>query len=194
MPNSPDMKLPWFLPLGLLTAVFVTACIASDAEAADAGLSGIEVGELGRVQSETILLNAKAEQTKAKRLIESGTNSDQAVSYPTQIPIGTPAQTSTPTTSDLRHQDLPVVKAITGSTNKLRAALLYRSGIEVEVTAGARDLPGNFRVAQISLESVILEGSGGKRFLLGFSERAPGVSQTSTPTSPAMPGLAPGSY
>lgn len=194
MPNNPDLKLPWSLPLGLLITVFVTACIAGDAMAGP-DLSGISVGELGQVQSETIMFNARAERAKAERSVGSGdSNSDQVVSSPTQIPIGATGLVSTPAPADLRYQELPVIKAITGSTNKLRATLLYRSGIEVEATAGSRDLPGNFRVAQISLEGVILEGSGGKRFLLGFSDRAPGVSQATTPTPPAMPGLAPGSY
>ncbi|OLU25492.1 hypothetical protein BVH03_17720 [Pseudomonas sp. PA15(2017)] len=191
MQNNPELKKPWCPHLALLTALLVASFISTHVEAAQADLSGINVGELGIVQSQTILFNAQAERAKAERAAGSGAASSNPVSsYPAQIPASPPMSADQPP----RQQDLPVIKAITGSSNKLRATLLYSSGIEVEVTAGSRDLPGDFRVAQITLEAVVLERSG-KRFLLGFSERAPSsVSYLPASTPPAIPGLAPAEH
>ncbi len=175
----------------MLTAVLVSACVASDAQATETDLSGIVVGELGKVQSQTILFNAQAAMAEAQRSITGGTtSSNQAVSFPVQT-LNTPAPAISTASSQ---QALPVIKAITGTSDKLRATLLYSSGIEVDATAGSRDLPGGFRVAQITLEGVVLEKNG-ERFLLGFSNRAPGSVGLAPPSvQPAMPGLAPNQY
>lgn len=190
MPNNPDIKLPWWRPLALFTALLMSSYAAADVQVGDANLSGIAVGELGQVQSQTILFNAQAARAEAQRSIRgASSSSSQALNIPEQTQ-GTSA--AMPTTSS--QPDLPVIKAITGTSHKMRATLLFSSGVEVEAVTGARDLPGGFRVAQINLEGVVLERSG-ERFLLGFSDRVPGsVGLAPSPSQPAMPGLAPRQY
>lgn len=178
-----------------------SACfVLSNAWAEDASLSGISVGELGKVQSETILLKAKAERLKAER--ES--NGEDTSSSPQQAPNGfpgsfmqQPAQPATPAPSRASSEpDLPVVRAITGSSRRLQATLLFSSGYELDAIVG-NVLPGGYRVSQITLDSVFLERAG-KRYPLGFSDRAPtpalqSLQQTSAapPSLPALPGLVP---
>ncbi|MHB9801246.1 type IV pilus biogenesis protein PilP [Pseudomonas sp. MT3] len=178
-----------------------TACfVLSNAWAEDASLSGISVGELGKVQSETILLKAKAERLKAER--ES--NGEDTSSSPQQAPNGfpgafiqQPAQSAAPAPSRTSGEpDLPVVRAITGSSRRLQATLLFSSGYELDASVG-KELPGGYRVSQITLDSVFLERAG-KRYPLGFSDRAPtpalqSLQQTSAapPSVPALPGLVP---
>ncbi|MGP0172700.1 type IV pilus biogenesis protein PilP [Pseudomonas sp. NCHU5208] len=188
MPNNPpDLKLPFWLPLVLLVAMFVASCIANDAQADVADLSGIDVGHLGKVQSQTILFNAQAEQAKARRSItENGGSNEQSGGPSTQVPMPSPAPGNS-AQAITQYQDLPVIKAITGSPSKLSATLLYKSGVEFDVAAGSI-LPGNFRVSHISLDGVTVEGNG-KRFLLGFSGISPSTSgSASSPVAPALPG------
>ncbi|WAJ37250.1 type IV pilus biogenesis protein PilP [Pseudomonas sp. GOM7] len=188
MPNNPpDLKLPFWLPLVLLVAMLVASCIANDAQADVVDLSGIDVGNLGKVQSQTILFNAQAERAKARRSIaENGGSSGQSGDSNTQVHIHSPVPGNSAQVTT-QFQDLPVIKAITGSPRKLSATLLYKSGVEFDVVAGS-SLPGNFRVSNISLEGVTVEGNG-KQFLLGFSGISPSTSgSTSSPVAPALPG------
>ena len=84
-------------------------------------------------------------------------------------------------------QELPVVKAIFGSAKRLRATLLYSSGFEVDADASARELPGGFRVANLTVDSVTLEREG-KRYPLGFSNVPPGsASSGNNPISSSIP-------
>ncbi len=191
MPNNPDLKHRCWRHPALFAVLLVSTCAVADAQVSDMDLSGIAVGELGKVQSQTILLNAQAARAEAQRSIRgAGSSSTQAISPPEQArdnPV--PA---VPTTSS--QQDLPVIKAITGTSNKLRATLLFSSGVEVDAVTGERDLPGGFRVSRITLEGVVLERSG-ERFLLGFSDRVPGSVGLAPPSSqPALPGLTPRQY
>jgi type IV pilus biogenesis protein PilP len=189
MPNNPDLKLPFWLPLLLFVAALLASCIASDAQADAEDLSGIDVGYLGKVQSQTILFNAQAEQAKAKRSIaENGGSAGQSESSITQVQPPSSVQ-NTLAQDTAAFGDLPVIKAITGAPTKLRATLLYRSGVELDVTNGSRGLPGGLRIVQISLDGVTVEGSG-KQFLLGFSSAITpsSSSSTSSPAVPALPG------
>ncbi|WP_448124456.1 hypothetical protein [Pseudomonas veronii] len=74
-----------------------------------------------------------------------------------------------------------------GSARRLRATLLYSSGFEVDADASSRELPGGYRVANLTLDSVTLERDG-KRFPLGFSNIPPGsASSSSNPVSSSIP-------
>lgn len=163
-------------------------------------LSGVNVGELAQIQSQTILLNAKAEKAKAERSIKGEDQSTTAQPSTMFFSQGNPTP---PTSVSARIADvqpeLPVVKAIVGSAKRLRAALLYSGGVEVEADASSRELPGGFRVAILTFDNVTLERSG-KRYPLGFSSNAPANSNSnipvpgSTASVPLMPGLTPGQH
>lgn len=161
--------------LGLL------ALASSYATASPPDFSGINVGELGKVQSETILYRAQAERAKAERDIGAAvTTSSTAVG-------GLEGLTSQPTPilREPGEPALPVVRTISGSSKKLQATLLFAGGIELDTTAG-REIPGGYRVVQVSLDGVTVERKG-KRYQLGFSNQAPtGVSAVPT----ALPGQA----
>lgn len=146
------------------------------AQAAEPGLSGIDVGELGRVQSETILFKAQTERNKAARTAAGESEVQQVQAGPTP---------SIPATPGLRLLALPVVKQISGSGQKLRATLLYSGGSEMDAQPGS-ELPEGFRVLQVTLDGVVLVREG-KRFPLIFGNRA----STSQPQM-GLPGLIPG--
>lgn len=172
----------------LIAAAFATNALATPSE-----LSGISIGELGKVQSETILLKARAERAKAEREVngESPASPQAAgtvLSNP--FPAAQPMQYLPSESKTASGADLPVVKAITGSSQKMQAALLYSNGAEVDAVAG-RELPGGYRVVQITLDGVTLE-SKGKRYPLGFSNQAPSAAnQPPALSQPAnvLPGL-----
>lgn len=162
-------------------------------------LSGVNVGELAQIQSQTILLNAKAEKAKAERSIkgedQSATTQPSTVFF-SQGNLTQPAAASAHS-SDTQ-SDLPVVKAVFGSAKRLRATLLYSSGFEVDADASSRELPGGYRVAILSVENVTLERDG-KRYPLGFSSTPPASlsnvnnsAPSITPSAPMPPGLIPG--
>lgn len=186
MRNKPTWQ--FFTALLTLTASMTSAIAHAD----EATLSGINVGELGRVQSDTILLKAKAERAKAQREAEGGSDLDSFL----------PSTGSSPTLqvpnplSEAPRQDsrLPVVRAITGSPQRLRANLLYSGGYEFDVAVGS-ELPDGYRVQQITLEGVVLTRKG-ERFPLGFSKRAPSshsATGAQTATRPFnLPGQLPG--
>lgn len=167
--------------------------------AAEGSPSGINVGELAIVQSQTILYTAQAERAKAERSITGETNQDTPQFSGGTFPLNNlQPTTSAPIRSADPQQDLPVVKAVLGSGKRLRATLLYSSGFEVDADSSSRELPGGYRVATLTVDNVTLE-RGGKRFALGFSSHAP-TSTSSVPPSmpgntqpiPFLPGLIPG--
>ncbi|NWN46590.1 type IV pilus biogenesis protein PilP [Pseudomonas sp. MAFF 301514] len=165
------------------SVLFLTCWLPfTSALAAVPDLSGISVGELGKVQSETILFKAQAERTKAE-LEANGTipNAPQPVG---QFPTTGLTPTITATAPGPRLLALPVVKEISGSGQKLRASLIYGDGSEVDAKPGS-ELPNGFRVQQITLDGVVLSKEG-KRYPLGFGSRVMIQPQQS------LPGLMPG--
>ncbi|WP_374439838.1 type IV pilus biogenesis protein PilP [Pseudomonas panipatensis] len=174
--------------------------VLTNAWADDASLSGISVGELGKVQSETILLKAKAERLKAERESNGEDTSSRTQQAPNGFPgafMQQPTQPAAPSPSRASTEpDLPVVRAITGSSRRLQATLLFSSGYELDASAG-KELPGGYRVSQITLDGVFLEREG-KHYPLGFSDRPPSpalqpLQQNSAvqQSLPALPGLVP---
>ena len=154
----------------------------TSALAAVPDLSGINVGELGKVQSETILLKAQAERTNAQ--LEANGILPNAPQPVAQFPAPGLTPTMTATSPGLRQSALPVVKEISGSGQKLRASLIYADGSEVDAKPG-RELPNGFRVQQITLDGVVLSKEG-KQYPLGFGNRVVSQPQQS------LPGLMPG--
>ena len=155
--------------------------------AAENGVSGVNVGELAVVQSQTILFKAQAERAAAERSINTEDSHSTAQPSTSFLPQGSlPPPMSVIRATDSQ-QELPVVKAIFGSARRLRATLLYSSGFEVDADASARELPGGFRVANLTVDSVTLEREG-KRYPLGFSNVPPGsASSGNNPISSSIP-------
>lgn len=179
-------------PVWLLLVV----AIAPNANASEPALSGISVGELGKVQSETILYKAKAELAKAQRDVPEGisTATTQTVTSGVGNTLPPPMSLQPMDTGNALDQSgLPVIKAVTGSPRKLQATLLYSGGMEIDATTG-RDLPHGFRVTQVTLDGVVLERKG-MHFSLGFSNQVPSVSAPQVPFRPqpasATPGMLP---
>ncbi|MFC6299098.1 type IV pilus biogenesis protein PilP [Pseudomonas sp. CCM 7893] len=158
--------------------------------------TGVNVGELAIVQSQTILFNAKAERAKAERSISG---EDLRVTTQTSPALFGQGSFQPSTSAAVRNADaqseLPVVKAVFGSAKRLRATLLYSGGVEVDADATSRELPGGYRVATLTVDNVTLERSG-KRYPLGFSNIPPVSSEivnpSSTPSAPMLPGMIPG--
>jgi type IV pilus biogenesis protein PilP len=152
---------------------------------------GITVGELSRVQSETILYKAQGERAKALRELNDGGTQAKVVPQPSYLPQPA-AMPSSAVGGGVEHagavDQLPVVKLIYGSGKALRATLLYTGGFEIDASLASTDLPGGYRVASLSLDSVVLS-RGGKRYPLGFSNRAPSYPVASVATSqpPVLP-------
>jgi type IV pilus biogenesis protein PilP len=155
-------------------------------QAAEPGLSGIDVGELGRVQSETILFKAQTERNKAERTASGESDVQQAQQVQQVLPqVGGFPTPSIPTTPGIRQPALPVVKQISGSGQKLRATLLYSGGSEIDAQPGS-ELPEGFRVLQVTLDGVVLVREG-RRFPLVFGNQA-----STTQPQMGLPGLIPG--
>lgn len=175
----------------------VIAAGSSIGWAAEKSVSGVDVGELAIVQSQTILLKAQAERAAAERSINGEDSHSTAQSQSSFVPQGLLPPPISVTRATDTQQELPVVKAIFGSAKRLRATLLYSSGFEVEADASARELPGGYRVANLTVDSVTLELDG-KRYPLGFSSVPPGSApsgnnpvSSSFPSASMQPGLIP---
>ncbi|WP_338544687.1 type IV pilus biogenesis protein PilP [Pseudomonas benzopyrenica] len=151
---------------------------------------GITVGELSRVQSETILYKAQGERAKALRELNDGGTQAKTALQPSFLPQPI-VPSSSAASSTLEHrgtaEQLPVVKLIYGTGKTLRATLLYPGGFEIDASLASTDLPGGYRVANLSLDSVVLS-RGGKRYPLGFSNRAPSYPVATVATG-QLPGL-----
>jgi type IV pilus biogenesis protein PilP len=162
------------------------ALAMANAHAADESLSSINIGELGRVQSQTILYKAMAERREAQQKAE--VNISDSLPPAVEMPGG---QTPTPPVeTSSQESSLPVVKAITGSSQRLRATLLYSGGAEFDTTIGSK-LPGGFSVHQLTLDGVVLSRRG-QLYPLGFSNRISSAGSTTGIRTAAQPFNLPG--
>lgn len=152
--------------------------------AAELNLSGINVGELGQVQSETILYKAKAERAKAKHEADNSDIKTQPQPASTMMPALSMPQHPPYASTEMKPL-LPVVKEISGSGTRLSATLLFSNGSVIDATSG-KELPEGYRVQQVTLDGVVLSKNG-KRFPLTFSNQVSRSSSTA-----ALPGLNPG--
>lgn len=158
----------------------------ANAHAADESLSSINIGELGRVQSQTILYKAMAERREAQQKAQG--DFPDSLLPAAVVPSG---QTFTPPVeASPQESGLPVVKAITGSSQRLRATLLYSGGAEFDTAIGSK-LPGGFSVHQLTLDGVVLS-RGGQLYPLGFSNRISGAGSTTGIRTAAQPYNLPG--
>ncbi|QQN25641.1 type IV pilus biogenesis protein PilP [Pseudomonas syringae group genomosp. 3] len=179
--------------LTLLLSCVAASNMALAADPSPTDLSRINIGELSQVQSETLLFTAQAARARAKEDIVNGgkTSTSTSTSAPVQV---TQSAYMTPAPASNSTPQLPVVKTVFRTNNALHATLLYGSGFEVDASVGNAELPGGFKVISVSLDSVVL-GHDGRRYPLGFSNRAPSGSvdapqlslQTLKPLAPGQP-------
>lgn len=161
-----------FAVLGALLLTLANPVRAAETKAPDT--DGITVGEFSRVQSETILYKAQGERAKALRELNDGGARSGSPAQSSYLPSPVAMQSGrvTAVESAATPEQLPVVKLIYGAGKALHATLLYAGGFEVDASPETNDLPGGYRVASLTLDSVVLS-RGGKRYPLGFSNRAP---------------------
>lgn len=154
-----------------LMACFVPFLLAAVAHADDVPT----VGELARIQAETVLIKARAKQEEARNELASKRSAGGADD-------GT----------------LPVVKSILGTDRRVVATLIYPGNVQVEAMPGDT-LPGGYKVGKINQDSNKVELTKGKqRYTVGFSTVVPTAKQQGNTTqngsigaSPAfVPGLA----
>lgn len=123
------------------------------------------VGDLSKIQGETLILKAKVSREAAQAELDS--RSRAAGGY---------------TPSDDTH--LPVVKSVYGARNMLVATLIYPNGTTMEAKVGDT-LNGGYKVSKIVVDRVELTKNK-KVVQLGFSAMPP--TATAMP-GPAMPGI-----
>jgi len=137
MQASEFMKV--LVPLGLVVcSVSVTAADVPN------------VGDLGRIQGETILLKAQTKREEAQAELaarrQGGVSAD-----------GT----------------LPVLKSIYGTEKRLVVTFLYPGNVTVEANEGDQ-IPGGYRVSKIFAETSKVDlAKGREKFQVGFSTLAP---------------------
>ncbi|WP_073168547.1 type IV pilus biogenesis protein PilP [Pseudomonas asturiensis] len=152
--------------LSLLVALvgYTSACLAAELSPS----TPINIGVLSEVQSETILLQARAEKAKAERSL----NGDVTTTAVQTVPPYPPEAARSSADAGVADQPLPVVTMVSGSTRAPQATLLYSGGFEIEANTLGAELPGGYKLAKISLDGVVLTRAG-KMYPLGFSSRAP---------------------
>lgn len=136
--------------------------------------SAATVGDLSKVQSETIMYDAKAKRAEAKAKMQENI-----------VKAGDDPQLNQPqTTSSVVAADLPTVTGISGAAGRLFATFRYANGTTVTSKSGEQ-IPGGFRVAEVGIDRVVLT-RGDRRIPLQF-----GVANN--PVQPAqLPGQLPG--
>ncbi len=121
------------------------------------------IEELSRLQSETILLQAKLKQAELRSELSARNSPKRSAEV----------------------EPLPVVQAVYGAGNKRYATLLYDSGMTLD--ANANDLiPGGFTVTSISVDQVLLS-KGKQRVALGFATAAKPVPKIPAPSLSNQP-------
>lgn len=150
--------------------LFALAAFAASNLAAAANPS---VADLDAVQSETIMLRAKATAAKAQQELREYSSSAAAASTGTA-----PAETQ-----------LPTAKGLFGANGKRYVVFQYANGGMAEGVVGQK-IPGNFHVVAFDSTGVDLRSASGRRHRIPFSMQAPVPVPAAQPTAPAGPVLA----
>ena len=152
----------WVAAMSLLVAAVAMPAMADEMQT---------VGDLSRVQSETILLKAKVDRATAQAQLDAKTHTGSSIN------------------DDV---DVPVVKAVYGVNHKLYATFLFANGVSEDAKIGD-EITGGFRVSMLTVDKVVLI-KGHRHFNVGFSAVAPVATQavTSPQGSPTMPMPLPG--
>lgn len=149
---------------GIAAAIMLTLC--GYVAAADTS-----IGDLGRVQGETLLLNAQVKKAEAAAAL-------QQKSQP--APKGASASASSQTQFNVGDVpiDPPVVRMVYGRGAKLYATFVFQSGVMMDATKGDV-LLGGYIADVISADRVELT-RGKQRIAVGFAPSFP-------PAPPAAP-------
>lgn len=108
------------------------------------------VGDLSRINSETIILRAKVSRAMAQSELDAKSRAGQI----TDAVV-----------------DMPVVKSVYGVGRKLFANFLYSNGVAMDAKLGDTIL-GGYKVVTLTVDKVEL-AKGKKRFVVGYSATAP---------------------
>ncbi|WP_324729569.1 type IV pilus biogenesis protein PilP [Pseudomonas chlororaphis] len=133
------------------------------------------VGELSKVQSETIMFQAKAARAAAeaamlKNVLDAG---------------GDPQAVQTQGAASVVASDLPTITGISGAAGRLYATFRYMNGTTVSSKSGEQ-IPGGFHVAEVALDRVVIT-KGDRRIPLQF-----GVAiEPAQAQQPQTPGVMP---
>lgn len=126
------------------------------------------VGDLARIQAETVLIKAQAKREEAQAELavrrQGGVSAD-----------GT----------------LPVLKSIYGTEKRLMATFIYPGNVTVEANEGDQ-IPGGYRVSKIFADTSKVELAKGRdKFQVGFSTLAPASRQLmgQAGATPFVPGI-----
>lgn len=127
------------------------------------------VGDLARIQAETVLIKAQAKREEAQAELaarrQGGGGTD-----------GT----------------LPVLKSIYGTEKRLIATFIYPGSVTVEANEGDR-IPGGYRVSRIFADTSKVElAKGREKFQVGFSTLAPTSHQLTGQSQPGATPFVPG--
>lgn len=128
-------------------------------------LAQATVGDLSKIQGETLILKAKANREAAQAELDA--RSRAAGGY---------------TSSD--DSNLPVVKSVYGVRNTLVATFIYSNGTTMEAKVGDT-LNGGYKVTKIAVDKVEL-AKNKKVVQLGFSATPP-VASPAGMSNPGMP-------
>lgn len=151
--------------LALLTAacLAVPAAMAQAAESAPIVQHSGTVGELERIQSDTVLYQFRAARSKALLSWQQSGGSGEAT-LPAPVVTGGPLPAAPVAVSSL-----PRITEIAGSGHQLRCRLRMADGSMVEASAG-QALPGtDYRVSAVTAQSVTVVSADGKPHNLLFS-------------------------
>lgn len=123
------------------------------------------VGDLARIQAETLLIKAQAKQEDARNELASKRSA-----------------------GGMDDGTLPVVKSIFGTDRRVVATLIYPGNVLVEAVPGDM-LPGGYRVGKIHQDANKVELVKGKeRHAVGFSTVVPAARQPISNTQPGQIG------
>ncbi|CAE6793782.1 hypothetical protein R70006_04973 [Paraburkholderia domus] len=152
----------------LLGAVCALALISANAFATDED----NIGALGRIQTHTLILNARAKEKQAQELLDGKVNVD-----------GTPA---VPVAESPVDQVQPNVKLITNGDSGPQATFIYAGGVLAGGRVGSK-IPGGYTIKRMSVadRSVEVTDSKGKLITLGMSSAAPVAPVATQPSSAA---------
>lgn len=122
------------------------------------------VGNLSKIQSETMLLKAKRDKASVQAELDKSGAAGVAATG-----------------------DEPVVRNVYGVGGQMAASFLYSSGVTVEGKVGDTII-GGYKVVTITIDKVELS-KGGKVFPVGFSATPPVQSKPGSPGTNASPGM-----
>lgn len=131
------------------------------------------VGDLSRVQSETLMYEAKAKRADAFGRMTAG-----------EIKAGLDMTSST-NQSPVTSSELPTIIGISGAAGRLFATFRYPSGNTATAKSG-ESIPGGFKVAEVSLDRVVIT-RGDRRIPLQYGS-APATKPAEMTRNQMLPG------